>query len=656
MSTQLNLDQQLIAWKEFIGRHNLLPYVDPLVRVSWQRCWARLNPYQKASLNPLSPDHLLAAQVASFDLISVARPIMEDIFQFIENSDTALALVNSAGYVLDIIGAPGVLEWVGSYGIQIGALFSEAQVGTNAFALALTDRVPAKVIGPEHYLQQFHELAEAAAPIFDLTGHAMGALGLLTPVGSYHMHTLGLAVAGARAIEGQRQSDILLAEQNSHLAEMNAILSSISEGIVVWNAERVVMHINAAALKIIGVQAQAIVGRRVGDLITYPAFIKYALDNLEPLTDVDATVRFGDRQINCIMSLRFVQNKKALQWIILTFRQEKDVRQLVQRQVGAHAHLTLDDIPGESHEMRRVRRMITTAAAAQASVLIRGESGTGKNVLASAIHNESLRREGPFLIFACSTVPSELVVRELLGYDEAVSSKRPGGRPSKFELANGGSLFFQDVDALPLEAQSILLNFLELGIVQRQGSDHPVPVDVRIIAATAAPMEKLIAQGGFRADLYYRLSAFEISIPPLRDRQKDLPVLVERTLKRLARQLGRPLTMAPAAMELLRKYPWPGNVRELEAVLGRAAVQAGVSEVIGPMHLPEAIHYSLPVSRERQAVAQSLNQIEREAIIQTAEICNGNVTKMAQVLGLGRTTVWRKLKEFNISADDFRTR
>jgi transcriptional regulator with PAS, ATPase and Fis domain len=287
---------------------------------------------------------------------------------------------------------------------------------------------------------------------------------------------------------------------------------------------------------------------------------------------------------------------------------------------------------------------------------VRGESGTGKNLLANAIHNESFRREGPFFIFPCSSIPNELVITELLGYDAGFSNKRPGGRPSKFELAQGGTLYFQDVDALPLEAQSVLLNVLDLGMIQRLGSDHPIPVDVRIIASSSADMERLIAQGNFRADLFYRLSTFEITIPPLRERLQDIPLLADRILIRLARQHSRPLSLAPDVIQLFKKYDWPGNVRELEAVLGRAVLQAGVSEVVGPMHIPESIRYprSDEPDRPYSYSPAPLFAVERQVILEAAQYCNGNVSEMARMLGIGRTTLWRKLKQFNISAKDFK--
>jgi transcriptional activator for dhaKLM operon len=649
-------ESEILAWNEFVDHQTILASVSPPVAHSWLRCWSRINPHRRLYPNRLNKDHLLAVQVASFDLFSVARPVMEDIYQYLENTDTGIALVNGAGYILELLGDAGLLEAAARLGLSVGTLVSETQIGTNAFSLAITERIPLVVKGAEHYARQFHELAESTAPIFDQSGRPIGVLGILTFASSHTPHTLSLAVAGVRAIETQRHSDLLLAEQNSRLAELSAILASNSDGILVWNSDRILMHINPTAAKIIDIPSQALVGRRVEDHISYPAFVEEALQKQEPLTDVEAAMRIGSRTLNCVLSLRFVENQKGLEWIIVTLRPEKNVRQLVQSQVGAQALLTLDDIPGASHQIRRIHRQVRTAAAAQASILIRGEIGTGKNVLARAIHNESPRRDGPFLLFACASVPNELILGEMLGYDENLSSRKSGGRPSKFELAQGGTLFLQDVDELPLEAQAVLLNVIELGIVQRLGSGRPIAADVRIIAASSANMEDLIAGGDFRADLYYRLSAFEFSIPALRERLRDLPEIAGRILNRLSRQFDRNLSLDSGTLDLLRKYSWPGNIRELEAILGRAAVQAGFSEVITPEHLPgfirdrtnhaQKIQGSLPI--------RPMDEIEKEIFLQAAQICNGNISEMSRLLHIGRTTVWRKIKEFNIPVEDYR--
>jgi transcriptional activator for dhaKLM operon len=656
-------DPKLAAWRIFQQVKVLAPGISPAIAHSWRRCAVRMTGESPIPAGLLSPEHLLAAQVAAFDLISVARPIMEDLYQAMDGQPLGLMLVNSAGYILDRVGEEPLLADLGRRGLNVGTAVTEARLGTNAFGLALLERVPLEVGGAEHFLASLHDLSAAAAPVFDLTGRPLGALGCWERRERGGRFLLALVTAAARAIENQRQSDLLLAEQNSHLAELNAILTAISEGILVWNADGVLMHVNAVATELFGLTALKLLGGKLGELIQLPPSLQAALEQREPVTDVEAALQVGSRAIHCVVSLRFVFHETALQWVIASFKPEREVHRLVQRQLGASAILTLEDIPGDSAAMRRVRRLVRQAAGAQASVLVRGEGGVGKNGVASAIHTESLRREGPFLIFPCASTPNELMMEELLGHAEDAwtrteagrSGGRPGGRPSKFELAHGGSLFFQDVDALGLEAQAALLNYLELGLVQRLGSDQPITVDVRVLAASAADMERLTAQGAFRADLFYRLSAFEIRLPPLRERPEDLAGLVERILARLRRQVGHPLQLAPEALAALQAYRWPGNIRELEAVLGRAAVHAGASQVIGPMHLPRLLAEAVEVEGAAKAAGlRSIEALEREALQRAAEVCAGNVTAMAAALGWGRTTVWRKLRAYGIAAADYR--
>jgi transcriptional activator for dhaKLM operon len=401
------------------------------------------------------------------------------------------------------------------------------------------------------------------------------------------------------------------------------------------------------------------VGKPASALFAVPAFVEESILHRKLLTDVEGAIAVQGRTVHCLISLDFVfQSHDRLQWIIITLRSEKKVRRLIQQQVGATAALTLDDIPGQAPQMQRVRNFVRSAAGAQAGILIRGEIGTGKNALASAIHNASPRHDGPFVIFACSSIPSELVISDLLGYDESVENKRLSGRPSKFELAQGGTLFFQNVDALPLEAQAVLINALELGVVQRLGSQRVVEVEARIIASTSANMETLIAQGSFRPDLYYRLSTFTITLPPLRERPRDIPLVADRILARFTRQLGYRVALAPEVMDVFRKYAWPGNIREMEAVLGRAATQVAGSGVIGLAQLPN--HVRLMESNVRtvkpflQVQVNSLREMEQETISLMMQMYRGNVSRMAKVLDISRTTLWRKLKDYGIDPAEFR--
>lgn len=649
----------LAAWEKFTASQQLDVIVPPVIAASWRRSWGRVNPHNTVEFTRMGSEHLLASQTASFDLMAIARPVMEDIYQCVQDSGTAIVLTNSVGCILDLIGDEEILAIMESWGAGRGAILSEELIGTTSFGLALTERMPVQVAGNEHFVKQFQMSTGAAAPIFDISGRLLGVLGLVMPVGRYHIHSLGLVAAAARAVENQHQSDLLLAEQNSQLAQLNTILSTISDGILVWNTGLTLAHANHAASQLLGIPTQSMVGKSAGMLLTLPAFLEEAIEHRKPLTDVEGTIIVGERRVHCLISLDFVfQSPDKLQWIIVTVRSEKKVRRLIQQQVGATATLTLDDIPGDAPQMQRVRNFVRSAAGAQASILIRGEVGTGKNALANAIHNAGPRQDGPFVVFASASVPNEVVISDLLGYDESNDGQRISGRPSKFELAQGGTLFFQDVDALPLEAQAVLINALELGVIQRLGSRRAVEVDARIIASTTANMETLIAQGSFRPDLYYRLSTFTITLPPLRDRPRDIPMVAERILSRFARQMGYQVSLAPEVMDVFRKYAWPGNIREMEAVLGRAATQVVGTGVIGLEHLPNHVRLMEAdpqnIRRFLQVQVSSLSEMERETILLMIQMYRGNVSRMAQVLEISRTTLWRKLKDYDIDPEEYR--
>ena len=393
----------LEAWTRFTTNQKLEAFVPPLIAASWQRCWGKVNPNSTMEFTRMGPDYLLASQTASFDLMAIARPVMEDIYQCIQKSGTAILLTNSIGCVLDMIGDDEILKIMYEWGCGVGGILSEELIGTSSFGLALTERMPVEVAGNEHFVKQFHVATGAAAPIFHISGRLLGVLGLVMPVDRYHVHSLGLVAAAARAVENQHQSDLLMAEQNSQLAQLNTILSTISEGILVWNTAQVLVHANHAASQMLAIPTQSMVGKPAGMLFTVPTFVEEAIRQRKPLTDVEGVIRVSSRTVNCLISVEFVhQNPTRLQWIVITLRSEKKVRKLIQQQVGATASLTLNDIPGDAPQMQRVRSFVRSAAGAQASILVRGEVGTGKNALASAIHNASPRQDGPFVVFAAS--------------------------------------------------------------------------------------------------------------------------------------------------------------------------------------------------------------------------------------------------------------
>jgi transcriptional regulator of acetoin/glycerol metabolism len=643
-------------WQTFIEKREVPTTVDPLVARSWMRCLPRLNPFQPIRPARLYSSSLLDAHEASLAILSIGRRVLEDVYQYVENTHSLLLLVNSIGYIVDLVGDNDLKAIAAAHGFIHGALISENQIGTNAFSLALTEGVPARVRGAEHFLQVLHYFAAAAAPVFDLTGRIMGAAGILTLSANHHPHSLGMAVASALAITGERQADLLLAEQNSQVTQLNALLSSVTDGIMVWNGEGRLININEPAEKILNMPGQALRGQYYRDFFLLPPNIEDAIQNQVNLQNVEVNVRLGSRPIDLVISARFVSFKNELRWVIVTLRSEANAVHKTQTRLSERRMGVGETITGNSPAIRRLRSMARTAAAARASILIRGERGTGKNTLALAIHSEGPRSVEPFVNFPCASIPPNQMIAELLGDEDGNKRQELVGKPGKFELARAGTLYFQDIDAMTLEAQSVLVDALDMGIIQRSGNWRPVTVDVRIMASTSLDLEKLVFEGKFRNNLYYRLSAFDLWLPPLRDRLDDLPHLAEAEIRRLSAQLNEPLQLSDETLQALRGYSWPGNLRELQAVLGWATSRCQSGSTIMPQHLPDFIfrEQKTPRLEMTSLLVQPLREMEREAFVRAARQTGGNVSQMARVLGISRTTLWRRLQEFDIVPGDFR--
>ena len=302
----------------------------------------------------------------------------------------------------------------------------------------------------------------------------------------------------------------------------------------------------------------------------------------------------------------------------------------------------------QSPAMHAVLDLVERVAPTDATLLIQGESGTGKEVIAKAVHHASARAARPFVAVNCGAVPETLLESELFGYMRGAFTGATVNKLGLFEEAHGGTLFLDEIAEMPGALQVKLLRALQSGEVRRLGATQPATFDVRVIAATHGDLAALISQGSFREDLFYRLNVIQLVLPPLRDRREDIPALAEHFLARAARKLGRALRLSPEAVERLLRYPWPGNVRELENAIERAAILAR-RDTITPEDLPPHVSAGLQLGPSPALPRQTtLAEAERIQILQTLERFGRNHSGAAEALGIGRTTLWRKLKEYGI--------
>ncbi|MCA9948894.1 MAG: PTS-dependent dihydroxyacetone kinase operon transcriptional regulator DhaR [Anaerolineales bacterium] len=656
-SYPIDLDRLSDIWQQFIDIGQLdakqLQYIDPAILQSWRRCLPRLNARATPRLQLMRKQALSSLLKVQADLLVIGTPVIEDIHQFIEGSNCAILLADGTGHILTLVGDATAVDYLNALNLGQGTYWSEGQIGTNAFGTILVTAMPMQVVGAEHYFQIYHQLASSAAPVHDVSGRIIGVLGIVGPAHRASSHTLGLVMTAARAISNQFQANWSLAEANHRLTEVNSIMSAISEGVIAWNADGKINHANAQAGAILGFNPNVVAGHLLNQVISLPTVVTEAIEFTRELQDVEAAFQVNGRFIHTLISLHPLFEADAnLTGFIALIRPIEQVRQLVQQQTGTHATLTIDDVYGQSASMRGVLRQARIAARGTAPVLLRGDGGVGKNHLAQAIHNDSKRADKPFLAINCRAIPHELMAGEILGHEEGSAGP---GRPSKFELADGGTLLLDQVESLSLELQAALLQLIETRHVMRLAGMRPIAVDVRIIAATTANLEKLVTDGAFLDHLYYRFGVFNIKIPPLRHRIEDLPLLAERFLARITRRDQRAVWIDDEALTILQRYPWPGNVRELEGVLERALHQSedGIIHVSG---LPEVVRYGrvLTNTSPKPQLVLSFAEAEREAIMRAGWAYHGQVTEMARQLGIARNTLWRKMKQYGISPRQFK--
>ena len=309
-----------------------------------------------------------------------------------------------------------------------------------------------------------------------------------------------------------------------------------------------------------------------------------------------------------------------------------------------------DDLIGQSSAMRKVFEAIETVAPTDANVLITGESGTGKELVVRAIHAASIRRFHPLVVIHCGALTETLLESELFGHEKGAFTGAQYRKKGKFEIAEGGTVFLDEIGDISLKTQTDLLRVLQEREITRVGGNQVIKVDFRCVAATSKNLENMIDEGSFRPDLFYRLNVFRIELPPLRERREDIPALVEHFVRKFSLAMNKHvIRVAPQAMNQLQQLPWLGNVRELENAVERAMVVAQEPE----LREQDFIFKTQPAAT---AADRSLDQVERAHILRVLEECGGNQSRTADVLGIDRVTLHHKLKRYGWTRTPVETR
>ncbi len=338
--------------------------------------------------------------------------------------------------------------------------------------------------------------------------------------------------------------------------------------------------------------------------------------------------------------------------VVLLLRRIAEQRKLVEENRSLREQLgraqSLEGMVGQSRGMREVFQTIRLVAGQDTRVLITGESGTGKELVARAIHKLSGRRANPLVTISCAAVPEPLLEDTLFGHEPGAFTDARERRVGRFEYADGGTVFLDDIDDMPLATQVKLLRVLQEGEIERLGAEAPLTVDVRVLAATKVDLHDAVEEGRFRRDLYYRLNVVPVVLPPLRDREDDLKLLAQHFIESFGR--GRDFRLEPELLDEMVRYSWPGNVRELEHAIERAIALAGGSEVLQRIHLLGA----KPVPERRPAPARvttlraAVEESEKAAILAALDHTGGRKAEAARVLGISRKNLWEKMKNYTL--------
>jgi propionate catabolism operon transcriptional regulator len=500
--------------------------------------------------------------------------------------------------------------------------------------------------------EQGYEVIVGSSLVVELAQQS-GLHGILV----YSMDSVRQAIEGAVQIAEQ---SVL---QSARYDQLNAVLQHLHEAVLAVDTQQRITAANPLMDRLLGAPPQGLLGRDLQEVAPSLSLGDVLAERDEA---VDSVVQLAGR--THLMTRVALRDAGRIGGALLTLydaqsiqRADKVVRSQ-RRTRGLSARYHFDQIQGTSPAIRQARAVAQRCARTLSTVLITGESGTGKELFAQAIHNASSRGDGPFVALNCASFPESLLESELFGYEDgAFTGARKGGKPGLFESAHTGTLFLDEIGDMPITLQTRLLRVLQEREVVRLGGQTPLPVDVRIVAATHCELPERIREGKFRADLYYRLNILRVSLPPLRERTQDIPGLALQLLFSALRRQGCSLpadqALAPL-MPALLQYPWPGNVRELENIMERLAAFLGsfstVASIDYQQFLVEAPELASPATAAAPPPAPVLEpaplplpqgRIDASAIVDALTRAGGNRQLAAAMLGVSRTTLWRRLRE-----------
>jgi transcriptional regulator of acetoin/glycerol metabolism len=626
-----------------VRRHGADLPISEIVRSSWSRCVNNyaLDPYERRRPHRVDEADLRARRERLGVLLDIARIEMEALGKLIRHSEYSIVLTDRDGVILNCLGDSGFSATARRAGLREGVMWSEREMGTNGMGTCLTARRPVMIHRTDHFFAQNAQLTCSAAPIFDMRGELLAALDISGASANFQSHTLALVDMAAQNVENRT---LLSACKDFHLVRFHncaEFVSTPGEGVMAFDDQGIIRGANRAALKLLGHRDhESLCGQRVDGTLDTSLTVLMRLAGQRGYLAEPLGPRLAGRRWFASVHARVQPARSAAG---AGAASAADGTPTVANRGALECLYSAD--PAMRHNVEVLRRVIDR----DISVLLLGETGTGKGYCARAIHNASNRVDKPFVTVNCAAIPETLVESELFGHKPGAftGATREGGM-GRILQANGGTLFLDEIGDMPVALQARLLNVIEDREVMPLGGNKVVSVDVRVISATQHHPLDMIAKGHFREDLYYRLNGITVSLPPLRQR-RDVAELIGKLLRNEADDA--PLEIEPALLERLVHHSWPGNVRQLRNVL-RTMLALRTSErltladfkeewLVGAAdNAGDEAHQSADGDTGRGGV---LSEAERNALRQTLEMCHWNVSAAAARLHISRRTIYRKI-------------
>lgn len=615
----------------------LLP--EPIER-SWVRCAdTGLSLDFSPAIAPMAQQALLELQDKNSRFLRQAMPEMESLHAQISGTQSMILLTDAGGTILHALGDPQFVSKAQSVALQPGASWREDVAGTNAIGTALVEEAPVLVNGAEHYFNQNSFLSCSAAPILDPYGQAIGVLDVSGDYRQPQAHTMALVLMSAQMIENRLFSSEFSRDIALHFHVRPEFVGTLWEGIAVFSPDGRLLAINKSGGAQLGLK-QVDIGRLAytdlfdGSLAAMLSASKRHHPHGVPLVTHNGKQLYGKLEPGMSISLSTSSEKSSA---------SKAAHSMAEPDTAM-----LDLLDTGDQQMRAVIDRVKKVIRRDIPILVEGETGTGKELLAKAIH-VATGRKGLFVPINCASIPEGLIEAELFGYEDgAFTGARRSGASGKILQANGGTLFLDEIGEMPLQLQARLLRVLQEREVVPLGSAKGSPVDIAIISATNRKLRDHVDAGVFREDLYYRLNGLRVSLPPLRERS-DLDILVTGILHEES-DVHTELHRETAA--LFKMHPWRGNVRQLRNVLRAALAFVEDDHVIKVHHLPEDFveesgHAHSVRSRSTNKRSTSILAAEGDLIRQALQEHAGNMTLAAKHLGISRATLYRKVQKMN---------